>query len=245
MMEGILTGAVRNGASELGQRMQIAEPGSVIVTGTARARGIALDGYGVLFDVDVPMMKQSVIWTTRQLIQQDLRDKIEGVKQAISRTNDPEELNRANLHLRFLTAQLQSVMAGSVDQSMSASAGSVRTNALAPVANVGQPPSGVVTAQAAPEGALAPALADPNELYTDAVKRALIDAMLNYSVALKLGDNEWLTVAARDAEGPLTPSAIDEAATIMIRVKGSDLAAFHLNKLSREEVLKRVEVRQF
>ena len=64
-------------------------------------------------------------------------------------------------------------------------------------------------------------------------------------MALKLGDNEWLTVAARDAEGPLTPSAIDEAATIMIRVKGSDLAAFHLNKLSREEVLKRVEVRQF
>src|SRR5437764_2873599 len=89
MMEGILTGAVRNGASELGQRMQIAEPGSVIVTGTARARGIALDGYGVLFDVDVPMMKQSVIWTTRQLIQQDLRDKIEGVKQAISRRDDP------------------------------------------------------------------------------------------------------------------------------------------------------------
>ena len=103
----------------------------------------------------------------------------------------------------------------------------------------------MVTAQTAPETVSPVGALDPNELYTDAVKRSLIDAMLNYSVALKLGDDEWLTVAARDAEGPLTAGAIDEAVTIMIRVKGSDLSAFHLNKLSREEVLKRVDVREF
>ena len=49
---------------------------------------------------------------------------------------------------------------------------------------------------------------DANELYTEAVKTSLIDAMLNYSRALYLGEDEWLTVAARDSEGPITPGAI-------------------------------------
>src|SRR4051794_24615304 len=60
MMEVILTNAVKLGADTLGRQMQSSDPGSLVVTGTARARGFVLDGYGVFFDVDVPMMKQSV-----------------------------------------------------------------------------------------------------------------------------------------------------------------------------------------
>ena len=69
--------------------------------------------------------------------------------------------------------------------------------------------------------------------------------MLKYSVGLKLGADEWLTVAARDAYGPPTPGQPDDASTIIIRIKGGDLAAFHGNKLTRDEVLKRVEVKEF
>jgi hypothetical protein len=244
-MEGILTQAVRAGAAELGQRMQIAEPGSVIVTGTARARGIALEGYGVLFDVDVPMMKQSVIWTTRQLIQQDLRDKIQALNQIIARTNDPDDLRRAQAQQRFFMNQLNSVTAGSAPRTLSTENGAAGTAVASPVANAGVPPPGVAAAATVNESITPATTLDPNELYTDAVKRALIDAMLNYSVALKLADDEWLTVAARDNEGPLTPGALDDASTIVIRVKGVDLAAFHSNKLTREEVLKKVEIREF
>ena len=64
--------------------------------------------------------------------------------------------------------------------------------------------------------------------------------MLKYSVGLKLGPDEWLTVAASDP-GPDRPGI---ASTILIRIKGSDLSAFHANKLTREEVLKRVEVKE-
>ena len=67
MMENVLTGAVRQGAESLARTMQVKEPGSLIVTGTARARGIVLEGYGVFFDVDVPMMKQSVVWSMQTL----------------------------------------------------------------------------------------------------------------------------------------------------------------------------------
>jgi len=245
-MEGILTSAVRAGAAELGQRMQIAEPGSVIVTGTARARGIALDGYGVLFDVDVPMMKQSVIWTTQKLIQQDLREKIQALQQIIARTNDADELRRAQAGLRFFSAQLNSVLVGSLGRSPAPdnAVTPVGTAVPSPVSN-GAPPPGMASAATVNESLTPIATLDPNELYTDAVKRSLIDAMLNYSVALKLADDEWLTVAARDSEGPLTPGVIDDASTIVIRVKGADLSAFHSNKLTRDEVLKRVDVREF
>jgi hypothetical protein len=69
--------------------------------------------------------------------------------------------------------------------------------------------------------------------------------MLKHSLGLKLGPEEWLTVAARDAQGPLTPGQPDDASTIVIRIKGSDLAAFHSNRLTPEEVRKRVEVKEY
>ena len=74
VMEVVLTNAVKNGADTLARQMQIQEPGSIIVTGTARARGFVLDGYGVFFIVDVPMMKQSVVWSSQVLLLQQRRE---------------------------------------------------------------------------------------------------------------------------------------------------------------------------
>jgi len=92
-------------------------------------------------------------------------------------------------------------VATSVAESSSASVPSTASGAVAPV----------------------PELRDPNELYTDSVKNALIDAMLRYSSFLKIGENEWLTVAASDSDGPQIPGQLDDASRIVIRVKGSDL----------------------
>src|SRR5258708_29423785 len=119
-----------------------------------------------------------------------------------------------------------------------AQAQSVAESTTIPDASLSAAGAGARTAAAAD-------LRDPNELYTDAVKNALIDAMLKYTSFLQIGPEEWLTVAARDSEGPLMPGQIDDASTIMISVKGSDLAAFQSNKLTREEVLKKVVVREF
>jgi hypothetical protein len=105
---------------------------------------------------------------------------------------------------------------------------------------VSEPATGASTAAAAETD-----LSDPNTLYTNSVKGALIDAMLDYSGRLNIGANEWLTVAARDSEGPIVPNALDETTTIVLRVKGSDLMSFRANQLTREEARKRVEVREF
>jgi hypothetical protein len=69
--------------------------------------------------------------------------------------------------------------------------------------------------------------------------------MLNYSGPMNLAPDEWLTIAARDSEGPLMPGAVDDASTIVLRVKGSDIAEFLAKKITPEEARKRVEVKEF
>ena len=46
-------------------------PGVFMLEGEARARGVHLDGYGVFFDVRVPMMRQSMVWSLRMMMDQD------------------------------------------------------------------------------------------------------------------------------------------------------------------------------
>ena len=85
---------------------------------------------------------------------------------------------------------------------------------------------------------------DPNASYTNAVKRQLIDAMLDYSQPLDLRPYEWLTIAARDGDDPI-PNVIYESITMVVRAKATDLADFRAGRITREEMLKRVEVRGF
>jgi hypothetical protein len=76
------------------------------------------------------------------------------------------------------------------------------------------------------------------------VKNTLVDKMLTYSIGLDLAPDEWLTIAARDGDAP-PPGAIYESITMVLRVRGGDLAEFHAKRISRDEVLKRVQVRGF
>jgi hypothetical protein len=91
----------------------------------------------------------------------------------------------------------------------------------------------------------APQTRDPNEMYTRAVKDALIDAMLDHSGPMDVAPGEWLTVAARDADGPLGPGEPYDAMTLVLRIKGSDLADFRAGRITRDQAQERVDVREF
>ena len=235
-LETVLTLAVKSGADKLALQMRARDPGSLFLIDTGRTRGFDLQGYGVFFDVDVPMMKQSVIWSAQQLTQQDTRAQLQNYIQT-----QPAGPAR-DFAMRELRRLEQSMQQG------------LRQGFAAPTQVAGVPQPGTVRAteiDAATPTAVSslpatPAVdpRDPNELYTEAVKTSLIDAMLKFSLGLKLGADEWLTVAARDAQGA-GPGQPDDASTIVIRIKGSDLTAFHANKLTRDEVLKRVEVKEY
>lgn len=250
-MEGILTQALQEGAQDLARQLKVREPNSAFVTGTGRARGFILDGYGVFFDVDVPGMRQSVVWSAQML---ELEQQRRGALQFLA-THGPDHPLRkfAEMELRQIerlmgAAQGAVVVPNATTNTEMASPGRVGA-AVAVAEGTVTPPSGSIVASPPSPPPAAPAqqvqqLRDPNELYTDSVRSALIDAMLDFSAFLKIADNEWLTVAASDSDGP-SPGQIDDASRIVIRVKGADLAAFQAGKLTREEVMKRVEVKEF
>ena len=86
---------------------------------------------------------------------------------------------------------------------------------------------------------------DTGQKYRDQVKLELTDAMLDFTKNLELKPDEWLSVAARGSDGALTPGEILQLTTVVLRIKGSDLADYLAGRLTREEARKKVEVRQF
>jgi hypothetical protein len=86
---------------------------------------------------------------------------------------------------------------------------------------------------------------DLGQKWRDGVKLALIDAMLDHSKNLELSLNEWLTIAARGSEAGLLPNEIFQPSTVILRVKGSDLADYLAGRLTKDEARRKVEVRQF
>lgn len=82
-------------------------------------------------------------------------------------------------------------------------------------------------------------------IYVERVKNALMRAMIQYSKPLALRPDEWLTVAASDGDEPLMPAVLTEQAIMILRVRGRDINEYLAERLTLDEVLKKVEVRKF
>jgi hypothetical protein len=234
VMEGVLVGAVKHGAEQVGRQLQ---PQVVLMTGFARARGFVLEAYGVFFDVEIPGMRETPIWTMR-VLEQDMiaaRRTLDRLLQQVQMVGDPQTKQSLDQGLRQLQAQVTrtSQSQGPASQARMVAGADVSEN------------TDVAAQQEAPAPLPAPAPQDPGMLYTESVKTAIIDAMLDHGTPLGIRPDEWLTVAARDGEGPLTPLENYDAATFIFRIKGSDLTAYRAGGISREEAQKRVDVRQF
>jgi hypothetical protein len=218
-MEQMLTNAVKAGATSLANQLQIAQPASLFATTDARTRGFDLEGYGVFFDVDVPAMLQSVLWT-----RQELQDQLDSLRQRIRLSNNEDAKRIAVYDVRRLERML-----GIPPQPI-------------PGINDGPPPGIVVaTIETGAVPTLPRDTRSPDEMYTDAIKDKLIDMMLTFGGGLGIEDDQWLTVAARTTTA--APGQIDDSVSIFIRVKGADLTAFVQRKITREEMIKRIEIK--
>jgi hypothetical protein len=219
LMEGVLVQAVRLGAEEVSTVMERYEPAGVtVLSGVPRARGFVLGGYGVFFDVEIPDMNQSVIWSMMN-VQRDRQvgNALDSLRSAFESMPDGPNRQQAREALQRVTK--------------------IVGPAMPPTGPQGQPAPapGQVSATAT-------AMPDPNVLYSEAVKGALVDAMLGYSVQMDLGPEEWLTVAARASEGPMPQPGLSDLITIVMRVKGSDLSIYHADPTKRDEIRQRVKV---
>jgi hypothetical protein len=250
-MEGVLEAAAQHGARIVSRQWQAGMPQVTLMSGSARARGFRLDGYGVFFDVDVPAMRQSVMWSWRMLDQNnaDTASALESLKNFARAVSDPAQKRQVEQAIRSLEVRVgpfpsvaDAIRAGDAVK-RDGQAAAVVTMPSPPAAIGPPPPAATVVAQGA---GVPDEVGDLNAAYTDAVKDALVDAMLNYSRQLALGADEWLTIAARDASNPRV-SGDDPAdiTTIFLRVKGSDLKALHEGRITPEEARKRVDVREY
>jgi hypothetical protein len=240
MMEGVLERAVQVGVDNLRRRVRSVMPDDALLQGgVAQVRGFPLEGYGVFFDVEVPALRRSLAWSMRTMHDTGMalaRD-LAQIRSMIQSIVDPQAQAELDRTLRRIQRQVGPTPSLQADLGASSAAVTVR-----------EAPSAERPAEA-PYGAAVidqVLLNDPNEAYTQEVRAAVVDAMVENGGQLALGDDEWLTVAARDSApaGPFV-SGDPDAVTLVLRVRGSDLSAFRAGRLALEEVRERVEVDEF
>lgn len=264
LMEGALARAVEYGAQLLNREIRTVSPEIVALAGNAKARGVYLEGYGVFFDVSVPVLLQSQMWTFKMMFNANdpgLRDSITGMRQALKETTDPFR-RRA---LEYAIAQLeprgnplapgQSIASGSSGPAGAVGASIVNpANAAQPATSSPNPQNPAPSAPAPVSGDTKPMtidrmwLEDPDRAYTEQIRNALVDTMLDWSTPMPIGPDEWLTVGAReDAQRDLfaPPELYDQVVTVVLRIKGSDLAAFRAGTINRDEAKRRIQTREF
>jgi hypothetical protein len=197
LMEGVLKNAVRQGAREIAMRAQNTLPVGALFMGEAKAKGFPLDGYGIVFDIEIPIIRESAVIASR------------------------------------LMTPPMPPPAGTQPVSGRGAAGNATTRSTAVVAEDPMARSPIV-----PD----PFMADPNQFYRNTVRDRIVDAMLDYSRSLNVPATESLSVVARSEEDG---SLYDDSRTLILRIKGEDLALFHDGKITRDEIKKRIVESQF
>lgn len=245
VMEGALSRAVEFGAAQLNRELRSVAPEMFLLAGDAQARGIYLEGYGIFFDVAVPMLRQSMMWSLRMMLQQDdasTKKAIAELRRHVQTETDPAR--RQNLEAAITRLEAQATPFASVPRQAPA-APALGTTPVSSAAMRQDPQPGT----AAPEpGMDFPWLMDTNRRYTEQVQRALIDAMIDFSAPMSIGNDEWLTVAARDNErrDSLAPQdPYEEVVTVLLRIRGADLKEYRSGKIDKVEARRRVRIGEF
>lgn len=239
MMEGVLERAVANGAENLFQQIRVAmpTPDGPRLIGAPEVRGFPIAGYGVFFDVVVPDLMLPPMWSLRYTMDRNgvsANTALNELKTLVSSIRDPDQRQQFMSYINRLEIQVGPAQPAPQAQARQAGPATVSAQAL------GQP----VPAQARPDDLAV--LNDPNEGYTREVKNAIVDAMLDTSGSIPLGPEEWLMVAARgNVRGDLSVTDNADTHTIILRVKGSDLAAYRAGRITPDEARKRVDIREY
>lgn len=86
---------------------------------------------------------------------------------------------------------------------------------------------------------------NPDGAYENEVREALVNAMLHYGSTLALQPEEFLTVAARDNSSVVVPGDLTETVTVILRIRGRDLADLMAGRATEQDIRRRVEIREF
>lgn len=258
VMEGALSRAVEFGAQQLNRQLRTVAPDMFLLAGQAQARGVYLEDYGVFFDVEVPMLRESMMWSLRMMLEQDdatTKAAVADLRRYVQEVSDPAARASLEQSLRRLEAQALPITS-LPRQSMDAAGAPVPAVVLpaggaagvSAASTMGTPVAAAPDVPAAPADPQPEWLQDPNRAYSESVVRALIDAMLDFSGPMRLAADESLTVAARDnaRRDSLAPQdPYEEIVTVVIRIKGADLQEYRAGKIDKTEARTRAKVSEF
>jgi hypothetical protein len=239
MMEAVLSRAVLGGAEHLAEQLGNGSPNMSFFTGQARAHGFQLEGYGVFFHVEIPEMQSSLVMSVSTL-ERDLvvASALESMRRALGSVPEGAPKIQAETALKRLEVQV-GPMPGLADTSNTTRPNMIRAADAAP-----SPDAALSPVSGLPPVDLA-VLRDPSAAYRTAIQDALIDAMLEHSRGMNIRPEEWLTVAAHRGDSPFGPNEIVTSSTLVLRIKGSDLALYDADRTRKAEVRQRVEAREF
>ena len=235
-MERVFEGAVEHGAKVTRDRLHAAGfPPEMLLTDNARVRGYRLEGYGLFFDVAVPMLEGSLTWSLQTLDQNNLglQSALTALRALVDKsgdTNFEQALKRVELQVTPVSLSTPNAPALSATRTLTGSA------AAAPDPAPAVSPSTAVDA----------ILDDPVEAFRAEIRDALMNAMLDHGAALRLAPTDLLTIAARgsDDRTVLGPGN-DDTQTIMITISAADLSAYLSGQIGRDEARQRMTVRVF
>jgi hypothetical protein len=249
VMEGALAKAVEFGARRLNREIRSAMPEVMALSGEPQARGVYLEGYGIYFDVSVPVLNQVMMWSLRTMMGPDagviaalnqLKSYVQSEKNPATRASLEGMIERLELQFGPINAAAdQAPLPGSARQ-----AGTVGAAILNPEAPRATQDS------SAGQGFDRKYFQDPNAInrvYTESVQNALVDTIIDYAIPTSIKPEEFLTVAARDnmqRDTLAPPDPYEEVVTILLRIRGSDLAAYRAGQIDAAEVRRRIQIRE-
>jgi hypothetical protein len=239
-MESVLARAVEHGAGVVRDRLQAVIPAQMLLTDSARVRGFPVPGYGMIFDVAVPGLDGTIPWSFRTLQEQnlDMNAAIKTLRDWVEKLDNPDvaqALQRVELQVAPAVPPFASDPPAGQADTLAQTTGSSFGLAA---------PTAELDARRAERG-VDPILRNPDEYYRTEIRNAVMDAMLDHSLALNLGPDERLMVVAKSNEDLLLGAASPDARTTMISVSSADLGAFRAGQISREEARRRMVVTVF
>ena len=185
-MEEVLVRTVNQSVRDVEQQLPSTMPGIVLFAGPAQVRGFRLADYGVFFDVEYPVLRRTILWSM-QMLGANLEADFRMFQRRMERLADLPSIER---------------MLGDDDLVRRSTLSSVGLGAAADQRARDLDLDAGLVSPVVPSSAAQPRVpgSEVDDLLRAALNGALVDAVLRHGDALAalLGQDEWLTVTARD-----------------------------------------------
>lgn len=245
VMEGALARAVEYGARRLNREIRSAMPEVMALSGEPQARGVYLEGYGIYFDVSVPVLNQVMMWSLRTMMGPDAGAvaALNQLKSYVQTEKNPA--TRASLEGMIERLELQFGPLSPPGDAAPAVRGPGTVGAAMVTPDTARGTSADPSAESRFDKKY---FQDPNainRIYTESVQNALVQTIVDYAIPTAIKPDEFLTVAARDnmqRDTLAPPDPYEEVVTILLRIRGSDLAAYRAGQIDAGEVRRRIQV---